>query len=116
MLDYVYYLSISIIIIIIIINHIILYIITLYSSQADKSRGFAFVEFEEEADCKEALENMHGSELYGKYLKCSLAKPMSTKAPGTAIWAADDWIQNQMKEEEDYIDLENVEEANLNPE
>lgn len=66
----------------------------------DKTRGFGFVEFELEEDCAAALENMHGAELCGKVLRCSVAKPMSNVNRGQAIWNADDWISNQLNDGE----------------
>ena len=54
------------------------------------SKGFGFVEFQDEKDCTEALENMNGSELFGRVLKVNLAKPQVNKSK--PIWAeADEW-------------------------
>jgi peptidyl-prolyl isomerase E (cyclophilin E) len=39
-------------------------------------RGFGFVEFVEAADAQAALDNMHLSELYGRTIKVTMAKPM----------------------------------------
>lgn len=39
---------------------------------------------------------MHGSELFGKVLRCAIAKPMMNRSIGTAIWTAEDWIQNNL--------------------
>jgi hypothetical protein len=44
---------------------------------------------------------MDGSELSGKVLRCNLAKPMSKVQAGKAIWSAEEWIQNSLKEGED---------------
>lgn len=41
----------------------------------DHHRGFGFVEYELADDAKAAIDNMHLSELYGKTIKCSIAKP-----------------------------------------
>jgi hypothetical protein len=47
---------------------------------------------------------MEGAELFGKVLKCNLAKPM-TKAPtGKAVWSAEEWIQNSLNEGEEPTD------------
>ena len=56
----------------------------------EKNKGFGFVEFQDEKDCAEALENMDGSELYGRVLKVNLAKPQINRAK--PVWAeADEW-------------------------
>ena len=67
----------------------------------DKHRGFGFVEFEFDEDCAAALENMEGAELFGKVLRCSISKPLVNREKGKAVWSAEDWIQNQMKESEE---------------
>ena len=36
-----------------------------------KTRGIAFIEFEEIDDCKEAIENLDQSELFGKVIACN---------------------------------------------
>jgi RNA recognition motif-containing protein len=68
---------------------------------SDKGRGFGFVEFESEEDCADAIENMEGSELFGKVLRCNIAKPMSKAPSGKAVWSADEWIQNSLKDGDD---------------
>jgi peptidyl-prolyl isomerase E (cyclophilin E) len=50
------------------------------------------VEFESEEDCADAIENMEGAELFGKVLRCNIAKPMSKAPSGKAIWSADEWF------------------------
>jgi peptidyl-prolyl isomerase E (cyclophilin E) len=40
-----------------------------------KNKGFGFIEFEEEADAAAALENMNDSELYGRVLRVTIARP-----------------------------------------
>lgn len=53
-------------------------------------RGFAYVEYEENADAKEAIDNMDQSEFFGKILKVSPAKPPKSANEGlgskTAVW------------------------------
>ena len=86
-----------------------------YSHILDKAKGFGFVEFETEEDCAAALENMHGAELYGKVLRCNIAKPMANKnVSGMAVWTADDWISNQMKDD-DFDGIDKIETDNLQP-
>ena len=59
-------------------------------SSTDLHRGFGYVEFEESADAKEAIDNMDQSELYGRVIKVAAAKPTKDKDEGlgskTAIW------------------------------
>lgn len=83
----------------------------------DKNKGFGFVEYEEEEDCAAALENMHGSELFGKVLRCAIAKPMMNRSIGTAVWTAEDWIQNNLANsgEEEFGADDIVEAASLKP-
>jgi peptidyl-prolyl isomerase E (cyclophilin E) len=61
---------------------------------SERHRGFAFVEFEEEDDAADAIENMDGSELSGRVLRCNIAKALPTLTPGKAVWHSEDWIQN----------------------
>eukprot|EP01041_Mallomonas_annulata_P002451 gene2451-4759_t len=65
----------------------------------NKNRGFGFVDFEEEEDAAAALENMDGAELFGKVLRCNIAKPMTKLQAGKAVWSAEEWIQNSLKED-----------------
>lgn len=46
----------------------------IYLFLPDKQRGFGFVEFEDDADAKQAIENMDGSELCGRIITVTLAK------------------------------------------
>jgi RNA recognition motif-containing protein len=61
-------------------------------SSTDLHRGFGYVEFEDAADAKEAIDNMDQSELYGRVIKVAMAKPdrKDTGEVGlgstTAIW------------------------------
>jgi len=64
----------------------------------DKSKGFAFVEFELEEDAQEAIENMDGAELFGKTIRCNIAKQTHKIAAGKAAWTAEDWIHNSLQE------------------
>ena len=53
-------------------------------------RGFAYVEFEDPEDAKEAIDNMDQAELFGRILKVSAAKPPKSADAGlhskTAVW------------------------------
>lgn len=59
-------------------------------SSADVHRGFGYVEFDLPQDAKEAIDNMDGSELYGRTIKVAAAKPQKDSNEGlgskTAIW------------------------------
>ncbi|KAK5443495.1 hypothetical protein LTS15_010640 [Exophiala xenobiotica] len=64
----------------------------------DLHRGFGYVEFEDAADAKEAIDNMDQSELYGRVIKVAMAKP-DRKETGevglgstTAIWEQEDYL------------------------
>lgn len=56
----------------------------------DPHRGFAYVEYEDAADAKEAIDNMDQSEFFGRVLKVSQAKAPKSADEGlgskTAIW------------------------------
>jgi len=81
----------------------------------DKTRGFGFVEYDLEEDAAAALDNMDGAELYGRVLRCNIAKAMPKLPPGKAIWSAEEWIQNSLNDDNAPAEDEAVEAANLNP-
>lgn len=59
-------------------------------NSSDKHRGFGYVEFDLPQDAKEAIDNMDGSEIYGRTIKVAPAKPQKDANEGlgskTAIW------------------------------
>ena len=59
-------------------------------NSTDPHRGFAYVEFQDPEDAKEAIDNMDQSELFGKILKVSQAKVPKSAGEGLgsdkAIW------------------------------
>lgn len=59
-------------------------------NSAEPHRGFAYVEYEDAADAKEAINNMDQSELFGRVLKVSQAKAPKSADEGlgskTAVW------------------------------
>ncbi|KZZ98461.1 RNA recognition motif domain protein [Moelleriella libera RCEF 2490] len=59
-------------------------------------RGFAYVEFEDEDDAKEAIDNMNQSEFFGKILKVSPAKIPKSADEGLgskkAVWEQEGWL------------------------
>ena len=56
----------------------------------DGHRGFAYVEFEDPDDAREAVDNMDQAEFYGRVLRVSPAKPPKSADEGlgskTAVW------------------------------
>ena len=77
----------------------------------DRHRGFGFVEFELAEDAKSAIDNMHMAELYGKVIKCNLAKPVLIKhgVATQAIWSDEEWIKQYLAQQE----TEQLEETSL---
>jgi len=62
--------------------------------ETEKHRGFAFIEFELPEDAQAAIDNMNDGELFGRTLRCNLAKPMKIKEGSTRpVWATDEWLQ-----------------------
>ncbi|KAM3513715.1 hypothetical protein MY11210_002624 [Beauveria gryllotalpidicola] len=59
-------------------------------------KGFAYVEFEDSADVKEAIDNMDQAELFGRTLKVSQAKAPKSAQEGlgskTAVWDQEGWL------------------------
>jgi hypothetical protein len=53
---------------------------------------------------------MDGAELFGKTLRCNIARPTGNRAPGKAVWSAEEWIQKQLIEDAEYNDVEEEEE------
>jgi len=72
-----------------------------------KSRGFAFVEFEETEDALSALDNMHHSELFGKVITCTIAKPASTASTSKPVWEDETYMQ-QMELDKSTDDLDSI--------
>lgn len=58
-------------------------------------RGFAYVEYEDADDAKEAIDNMDKSELFGRSIKVTAAKPPKAANEGlgskTALWNQVRW-------------------------
>ena len=69
----------------------------------DKSKGFGFVEYELDDDAESAIDNMHCSELFGKVIRCNIARPTSKtgSGPGKAVWATDEFLQQEIGEDRD---------------
>jgi peptidyl-prolyl isomerase E (cyclophilin E) len=60
----------------------------------DRHRGFAFIDFDEAEDAEAAIENMNGAELLGKFIKCSIAKPLTKLKPGQALWSTEEFFES----------------------
>jgi len=59
-------------------------------------RGFGYVEFEDPADIKDAIDNMDQSELFGRVIKVNAAKAPKNVNEGlgskTALWEQVDYF------------------------
>ncbi|CAG8948884.1 hypothetical protein HYFRA_00002008 [Hymenoscyphus fraxineus] len=73
----------------------------------DPHRGFGYVEFENADDVKDAIDNMDQSELFGKVIKVSAAKPPKNVNEGlgskTALWEQEGWLAENAVSEEDKL-------------
>ncbi|KAI2473381.1 hypothetical protein F4781DRAFT_427395 [Annulohypoxylon bovei var. microspora] len=71
----------------------------------DPHRGFAYVEYEDAEDAKEAIDNMDQSELFGRILRVSAAKPPKSADEGLgskkAVWEQEGWLADNALTEED---------------
>ncbi|KAJ6441966.1 peptidyl prolyl cis-trans isomerase cyclophilin [Purpureocillium lavendulum] len=65
-------------------------------NSTDAHRGFAYVEYEDAEDAKEAIDNMDQSEFFGRILKVSQAKAPKSAEEGLgskkAIWEQEGWL------------------------
>ncbi|KAK0386509.1 hypothetical protein NLU13_6344 [Sarocladium strictum] len=77
-------------------------------NSTEPHRGFAYVEFEDEADAKEAIDNMDQSEFFGKVIKCSPAKAPKSADEGLgskkAVWEQEGWLAQHAGEDPDPAD------------
>lgn len=79
-------------------------------SSTELHRGFGYVEFEDAADAKEAINNMDQSELYGRVIKVALAKPEKREGgqPGVgstiAVWEQEGYLEQHGGEDDAAID------------
>ncbi|OMJ20981.1 Peptidyl-prolyl cis-trans isomerase E [Smittium culicis] len=68
--------------------------VNLPNDPGNQHRGFGFVEYEEPEDAEEAIFNMHNSEVYGRTIHVSLAKPGKyTSKSNRAVWSDESWIK-----------------------
>ncbi|KAF7172870.1 hypothetical protein CNMCM5623_004980 [Aspergillus felis] len=74
-------------------------------NSGDLHRGFGYVEFDLPEDAAEAIDNMDGSELYGRTIKVAAAKPQKESNEGlgskTAIWEQEGYLAKYAVSEED---------------
>ncbi|CAG8899282.1 unnamed protein product [Penicillium egyptiacum] len=74
-------------------------------NSAEVHRGFGYVEFDLPQDAKEAIDNMDGSEIYGRTIKVAAAKPQKDANEGlgskTAIWEQEGYLAKHAVSEED---------------
>lgn len=80
-------------------------------NSTEPHKGFAYVEYEDGADAKEAIDNMDQSEFFGKILKVSQAKAPKSADEGlgskTAIWEQEGWLAKHAAEgQEEGLDAE----------
>jgi len=62
--------------------------------ESGKPRGFGFVEFVLGEDAAAAIDNMHQSELFGKTLTVTAAKPpKASESSGKPVWADEEWLK-----------------------
>ncbi|GAB1313281.1 hypothetical protein MFIFM68171_03491 [Madurella fahalii] len=85
------------------------------SSAAEPHRGFAYVEFEDVEDAKEAIDNMDQAELFGRVIKVSAAKAPKSANQGlgskTAVWEQEGWLAEHAVSEEDRLAAEQAQNA-----
>ncbi|KAF3766347.1 RNA-binding domain-containing protein [Cryphonectria parasitica EP155] len=80
------------------------------SKDTEPHRGFAYVEFEDAEDAKEAIDNMDQAEFFGRVIKVTPAKAPKSADEGlgskTAIWAQESWLAKNAVDEEDSLAAE----------
>ncbi|KAF7540400.1 hypothetical protein G7Z17_g12203 [Cylindrodendrum hubeiense] len=81
-------------------------------NSTEPHRGFAYVEYEDAADAKEAINNMDQSEFFGRILKVSQAKAPKSAEEGlgskTAVWEKEGWLAERAAEDDDTKDMVDV--------
>ncbi|EAQ86664.1 hypothetical protein CHGG_07917 [Chaetomium globosum CBS 148.51] len=85
------------------------------TAATEPHRGFAYVEFEDVEDAKEAIDNMDQAELFGRVIKVSAAK--APKSAGqvlggkTAVWEQEGWLAENAVSEEDRLATDQAQNA-----
>ncbi|EMR71502.1 hypothetical protein MGN70_001969 [Eutypa lata] len=79
-------------------------------NSTDPHRGFAYVEYEDADDAKEAIDNMDQAEFFGRVLRVSAAKPPKSAEEGlgskTAVWEQEGWLAENAVSDEDRLAAE----------
>ncbi|KAF3069572.1 hypothetical protein V8C40DRAFT_235012 [Trichoderma camerunense] len=87
-------------------------------NSTDPHKGFAYVEFEDSADAKEAIDNMDQSEFFGRVIKVSQARAPKSADEGLgskkAIWEQESWLAEHAGED-DVTNQANLEEPASDP-
>ncbi|KAL2131970.1 hypothetical protein VTI74DRAFT_4397 [Chaetomium olivicolor] len=80
------------------------------TAATEPHRGFAYVEFEDADDAKEAIDNMDQAELFGRVIKVLAAKAPKSAGQGlgskTAVWEQEGWLAEHAVSEEDRLAAE----------
>ena len=84
-------------------------------SDPSKHRGFGFVEFESSQDAQDAIDNLNLSELFGKTIKVSLARPTKSKEMDVDPSKPSDTVWIESDEEEEQGDQVNQETESTQP-
>ncbi|KAJ1338288.1 peptidyl-prolyl isomerase E (cyclophilin E) [Microdochium nivale] len=78
-----------------------------HPNATEPHRGFAYVEYEDAEDAKEAIDNMDQSEFFGRVMKVSPAKPPKSVNEGlgskTAVWEQEGWLAKNAVDDEDRL-------------
>ncbi|KAK3191293.1 hypothetical protein K4F52_002503 [Lecanicillium sp. MT-2017a] len=65
-------------------------------NSTENHKGFAYVEFDDSADAKEAIDNMDQAEFFGRTIRVSQAKAPKSAQEGlgskTAVWEQEGWL------------------------
>ncbi|KAJ1731489.1 hypothetical protein LPJ61_002508 [Coemansia biformis] len=69
-------------------------------SSSNRHRGFGFIEFEEEGDAREAIQNMNDAELFGKTITVRYSRPGNNPAgkdgSGGVIFNQESWLERNL--------------------
>ena len=64
--------------------------------QTGTNKGFAFLEYNDADDAKEAIYNMDGAELFGKALTVNVAREEKMQlGDSKAVWSNEQWFKEQ---------------------
>ncbi|KAH6621018.1 hypothetical protein B0J18DRAFT_410829 [Chaetomium sp. MPI-SDFR-AT-0129] len=88
-----------------------------HTAADEPHRGFAYVEFEDVEDAREAIDNMDQAELFGRVIKVSAAKAPKSAGKGqglgarNAVWEQEGWLAEHAVSEEDRLAAEQAQNA-----